>query len=68
MTTTPDDARRDAFPHQAMRDVVEQARDSVPGKLDHRRRDRARHKDFVHGEDVTIAEWTVSTRDLPRYR
>ncbi|ANZ17349.1 Uma2 family endonuclease [Streptomyces noursei] len=24
-------------------------------------------KDFVYGEDVTIAEWTISTRDLPRY-
>ncbi|MFS8203977.1 Uma2 family endonuclease [Streptomyces sp. CWNU-52B] len=24
-------------------------------------------KDFVYGEDVTIAEWTISTADLPRY-
>ncbi|WP_425275205.1 hypothetical protein [Streptomyces olivochromogenes] len=24
-------------------------------------------KDFIHGEDVTIAEWTISTADLPRY-
>ncbi|MEU7636403.1 MULTISPECIES: Uma2 family endonuclease [unclassified Streptomyces] len=24
-------------------------------------------KDFVYGEDVTIAEWTISTRELPRY-
>jgi Uma2 family endonuclease len=27
----------------------------------------ATRKDFVYGEDVTIAEWTISTRDLPRY-
>ncbi|MFD8649271.1 hypothetical protein [Streptomyces mirabilis] len=24
-------------------------------------------KDFMYGEDVTIAEWTISTADLPRY-
>ncbi|MEU2394467.1 Uma2 family endonuclease [Streptomyces sp. NPDC007369] len=24
-------------------------------------------KDFVYGEDVTIAEWTISTEGLPRY-
>ncbi|MER7800050.1 MULTISPECIES: Uma2 family endonuclease [Streptomyces] len=28
----------------------------------------ATRKDFVYGEDVTIAEWTVSTHDLPVYR
>jgi Uma2 family endonuclease len=28
----------------------------------------ATRKDFVYGEDVTIAEWTISTRNLPRYR
>ncbi|MGW5347472.1 Uma2 family endonuclease [Streptomyces sp. NPDC004050] len=27
----------------------------------------ATRKDFVYGEDVTIAEWTISTNDLPRY-
>ncbi len=27
----------------------------------------ATRKDFVYGEDVTIADWTISTRDLPRY-
>lgn len=27
----------------------------------------ATRKDFVYGEDVTIAEWTISTEDLPRY-
>jgi Uma2 family endonuclease len=27
----------------------------------------ATRKDFVYGEDVTIAEWTISTTDLPRY-
>ncbi|MDQ0776702.1 Uma2 family endonuclease [Streptomyces aurantiacus] len=27
----------------------------------------ATRKDFVYGEDVTIAEWTISTADLPRY-
>ncbi|MFE5603795.1 Uma2 family endonuclease [Streptomyces coelicoflavus] len=25
-------------------------------------------KDFVYGEDVTIAEWTISTTGLPRYQ
>ncbi len=25
-------------------------------------------KDFVHGEDVTIGEWTIPTSGLPRYR
>ncbi|WHM31865.1 Uma2 family endonuclease [Streptomyces sp. BPPL-273] len=28
----------------------------------------ATRKDFVYGEDVTIAEWTVPTHDLPVYR
>lgn len=28
----------------------------------------ATRKDFVYGEDVTIAEWTISTRNLPCYR
>ncbi|MER6284704.1 Uma2 family endonuclease [Streptomyces sviceus] len=28
----------------------------------------ATRKDFVYGEDVTIADWTISTEDLPRYR
>ncbi|MFJ5260750.1 Uma2 family endonuclease [Streptomyces sp. NPDC088387] len=28
----------------------------------------ATRKDFVYGEDVTIAEWTISTQDLPRYQ
>ncbi|NEA67821.1 Uma2 family endonuclease [Streptomyces sp. SID12488] len=28
----------------------------------------ATRKDFVYGEDVTIAEWTIATTDLPRYR
>ncbi|RSN52020.1 Uma2 family endonuclease [Streptomyces sp. WAC 04229] len=28
----------------------------------------ATRKDFVYGEDVTVAEWTVSTHDLPVYR
>jgi Uma2 family endonuclease len=28
----------------------------------------ATRKDFVYDEDVTIAEWTISTRNLPRYR
>ncbi len=28
----------------------------------------ATRKDFVYGEDVTIAEWTISTADLPRYQ
>jgi Uma2 family endonuclease len=27
----------------------------------------ATRKDFVYGEDVTIAEWTISTAHLPRY-
>ncbi|MER7990395.1 hypothetical protein ABTY53_33150 [Streptomyces noursei] len=27
----------------------------------------ATRKDFVYGEDVTIAEWTISTDKLPRY-
>jgi hypothetical protein len=27
----------------------------------------ATRKDFVYGEDVTIADWTNSTEDLPRY-
>ncbi|MFE1796139.1 Uma2 family endonuclease [Streptomyces sp. NPDC059517] len=27
----------------------------------------ATRKDFLYGEDVTIAEWTISTADLPRY-
>ncbi|GAA4906015.1 Uma2 family endonuclease [Streptomyces coeruleoprunus] len=27
----------------------------------------ATRKDFLYGEDVTIADWTISTRDLPRY-
>ncbi|MGW1539237.1 Uma2 family endonuclease [Streptomyces sp. NPDC002309] len=27
----------------------------------------ATRKDFVYGEDVTIADWTISTDDLPRY-
>ncbi|MEH0546245.1 Uma2 family endonuclease [Streptomyces sp. B21-105] len=27
----------------------------------------ATRKDFVYGEDVTVADWTVSTEDLPRY-
>lgn len=27
----------------------------------------ATRKNFVYGEDVTIAGWTISTRDLPRY-
>ncbi|MBM7168154.1 Uma2 family endonuclease [Streptomyces sp. G44] len=28
----------------------------------------ATRKDFVYGEDVTIAQWTISTADLPRYQ
>ncbi|MFI7410545.1 Uma2 family endonuclease [Streptomyces sp. NPDC049627] len=28
----------------------------------------ATRKDFVYGEDVTIAEWTISTENLPRYK
>ncbi|OWA08356.1 hypothetical protein B9W62_19025 [Streptomyces sp. CS113] len=28
----------------------------------------ATRKDFVYGEDVTIADWTVSTQDLPLYQ
>ncbi|MEU8959729.1 Uma2 family endonuclease [Streptomyces sp. NPDC048518] len=27
----------------------------------------ATRKEFVYGEDVTIAEWTISTEGLPRY-
>ncbi|MFF5361484.1 Uma2 family endonuclease [Streptomyces scabiei] len=27
----------------------------------------ATRKDFVYGEDVTIADWTISTDSLPRY-
>ncbi|WP_406122453.1 Uma2 family endonuclease [Streptomyces sp. NBC_00989] len=27
----------------------------------------ATRKDFVYGEDVTIADWTISTGNLPRY-
>ncbi|MFF5759142.1 Uma2 family endonuclease [Streptomyces longwoodensis] len=27
----------------------------------------ATRKDFVYGEDVTIADWTISTQGLPRY-
>ncbi|MEU9704970.1 Uma2 family endonuclease [Streptomyces sp. NPDC047981] len=27
----------------------------------------ATRKDFYYGEDVTIADWTISTEDLPRY-
>ncbi|WP_037680437.1 Uma2 family endonuclease [Streptomyces griseus] len=27
----------------------------------------ATRKDFVYGEDVTIADWTISTHGLPRY-
>ena len=27
----------------------------------------ATRKDFVYGEDVTIADWTISTADLPHY-
>ncbi|BBC33868.1 uncharacterized protein SGFS_051620 [Streptomyces graminofaciens] len=27
----------------------------------------ATRKDFVHGEDVTIGDWTISTDGLPRY-
>lgn len=27
----------------------------------------ATRKDFLYGEDVTIAEWTISTDGLPRY-
>ncbi|NED80144.1 Uma2 family endonuclease [Streptomyces sp. SID11233] len=27
----------------------------------------ATRKDFVYGEDITIAEWTIATTDLPRY-
>ncbi|MFE9876668.1 Uma2 family endonuclease [Streptomyces sp. NPDC005784] len=28
----------------------------------------AARKDFVYGEDITIAEWTILTRNLPRYK
>ncbi|WP_405685474.1 Uma2 family endonuclease [Streptomyces sp. NBC_00057] len=34
MAIAPDDAQRDSFRYQAMRDIVEQMRDSVPGKLE----------------------------------
>ncbi|GGN83724.1 hypothetical protein GCM10011579_072800 [Streptomyces albiflavescens] len=27
----------------------------------------ATRKEFVYGEDVTIADWTISTEGLPRY-
>ncbi|MFJ9577655.1 hypothetical protein ACIRQF_14885 [Streptomyces sp. NPDC101191] len=27
----------------------------------------ATRRDLVYGEDVTVAGWTVSTHDLPRY-
>ncbi|MET7900313.1 Uma2 family endonuclease [Streptomyces sp. NPDC005336] len=27
----------------------------------------ATRKDFVYGEDITIGEWTISTKNLPRY-
>lgn len=27
----------------------------------------ATHKGFFYGEDVTIADWTIETGDLPRY-
>nr|WP_323181502.1 hypothetical protein [Streptomyces uncialis] len=27
----------------------------------------ATRKDFVYGEDVTIADWTISTENLPLY-
>ncbi|MEV5548865.1 Uma2 family endonuclease [Streptomyces sp. NPDC052309] len=27
----------------------------------------ATRKDFLYGEDVTIADWTIPTHDLPRY-
>ncbi|MEV7613847.1 Uma2 family endonuclease [Streptomyces sp. NPDC089799] len=27
----------------------------------------ATRKDFVYGEDVTVADWTISTEGLPRY-
>lgn len=28
----------------------------------------ATRKDFMYGEDVTIADWTISTENLPRYQ
>jgi hypothetical protein len=28
----------------------------------------ATRKDFVYGEDVTIADWTIATDGLPLYR
>ncbi|GHH30780.1 Uma2 family endonuclease [Streptomyces lanatus] len=28
----------------------------------------ATRKDFLYGEDVTIADWTISTENLPRYK
>ncbi|MFI0721584.1 Uma2 family endonuclease [Streptomyces sp. NPDC021224] len=34
MTIAPGDARRDALPYLAMRDIVEQMRHAVPGKLE----------------------------------
>ncbi|WP_381795010.1 Uma2 family endonuclease [Streptomyces niveus] len=34
MTIAPDDARQDSRHYQAMRDVIEQIQDSVPGKLE----------------------------------
>ncbi|WP_406429040.1 Uma2 family endonuclease [Streptomyces sp. NBC_01589] len=34
MAIAPDDAQRDSFRYQAMRDIVEQMQDSVPGKLE----------------------------------
>lgn len=34
MANTPDHAQRDALHYRAMRDIVEQARDSTPGKLE----------------------------------
>jgi Uma2 family endonuclease len=34
MATAPDDAQRDVFRYQVMRDIVEQMQDSIPGKLE----------------------------------
>jgi hypothetical protein len=28
----------------------------------------ATRTDFVHGEDVTIGDWAISTENLPRYK
>ncbi|WP_328880882.1 Uma2 family endonuclease [Streptomyces sp. NBC_00299] len=28
----------------------------------------ATRKDFLYGEDITIADWTISTENLPRYQ